>query len=96
MSAPQSPPPNEGKSLFWPIAVNLAVLVLLAGFTGVNVGALSIGIAVLAVVNTIAAGIMALSGRMHYVLAFILSGLVLLLVGLGICALLLSGIGGQH
>ena len=94
MSEPQVPPPKQKKSLLWPVAINLGLLVLIAGFTGINAEALAIGVAALAVVNTIAA--VGLSGRMHYVVAFVFSALVVMLVGLGICALLFSGVGGQH
>lgn len=39
---------------------------------------------------------MGISGRLNYVVAFILSALLVLLIGLGICALLLSNTGGMH
>ncbi len=89
-------PPNEKKPFSWPLALNLGLLVLAALATGADPGALAIVVVVLAVINAIAAGITALSGKMHYVVAFILSTLLVLLIGLGICALMLSNMGGMH
>ena len=57
---------------------------------------LAIVVVVLAVINGIAAILMSISGKMNYVVAFILSGLLVLLIGLGICALLLSNMGSMH
>jgi len=96
MSEPQATPPDGKKPYFWPVALNLGVLVLAALLTGANPGALGIVVLVLAVVNTIAAIITGISGRIHYVVAFILSALLILLIGLGICALMLSNMGGMH
>jgi len=86
-------PPNGKKPYFWPIALNLGLLVLAAISTGAEPEVLGISVLVLVVINTIAVIIMSLSGRMHYVVAFILSAL---LIGFGVCALMLSNMGGMH
>lgn len=93
---PQVPPPDGKKPLFWPIALNLGLLVLAAISSGAEPGVLGIMVLVLVVINTVAAGIMALSGRIHYVLAFVLSALVIGLIGFGACFLMLSNMGGGH
>jgi uncharacterized membrane protein len=89
-------PPNERKPFSWPLALNLGLLVLAALLTEADPGALAIAVVVLAVINGIAAAIMSSSGKMNYVVAFILSALLVLLIGLGICALLLSNMGNMH
>ncbi|MBJ6142993.1 hypothetical protein [Hymenobacter sp. BT559] len=91
-----TPSPNGKKPFSWPIALNLGLLVLAALVTGAEPGALAIVVVVLAVINGIAAVIMSISGKMNYVVAFILSALLILLIGLGICALLLSNMGSMH
>ncbi|RZK23667.1 MAG: hypothetical protein EOO56_04280 [Hymenobacter sp.] len=93
---PATPPPGGKKPFFWPVALNLGLLVLAALLTGAEPGALGIMVLVLVVVNTIAAGIMSFAGRIHFVIAFLLSALVVGLVGFGVCALMLSHIGGGH
>jgi hypothetical protein len=84
------PNPAEKKSPTWPILVNLAILVMSVmvlgteGIVGTVIG--------LVVINVIAAVILGISkGRMHYVLAFILACMVILLIGLGMCALAIMG-----
>jgi uncharacterized membrane protein len=89
-------PPNERKPFSWPLALNLGLLVLAALLTEADPAALAIAVVVLAVINGIAAVIMSSSGKMNYVVAFILSALLVLLIGLGICALLLSNMGNMH
>jgi len=91
-----TPRPDGKKPFSWPLALNLGLLVLAALLTGANPGALAIVVVVLAVINGIAAVITSISGKMNYVVAFILSALLVLLIGLGICALLLSNMGGMH
>jgi hypothetical protein len=91
-----SHPPNGKKPYFWPIALNLGLLVLAAISTGGEPGVLGIMVLVLVVVNTVAAIIMSFAGRMHYVVAFILSALLIGLIGFGVCALMLSNMGGMH
>lgn len=90
------PPPPRKKSWTWPIALNLGLLLLTALLTDANPNALAIGVVVLAGINGLAAAIMGFSGRVNYVGAFLLSALVLLLIGLGICALLLSNLHVNH
>ena len=92
----QPTPPNPKRSFTWPIALNLGLLVLAALATGAEPGALGIVVLVLVVINTVAAIIISFSGRMHYVVAFILSALLIGLIGLGVCALMLSNMGGMH
>jgi len=89
-------PPNGKKPLFWPIALNLGLLVLAAISTGAEPGVLGILVLALVVVNSIAAAIVSFSGRIHYVVAFILSALLIGLIGFGVCALMLSNMGGMH
>lgn len=69
---------------------------LAAIITGGSPGTLVVVVVALAATNAIAAGIMGISGRLNYVGAFILSTLLVLLIGLGICTLLLSNTGGMH
>jgi len=93
---PSPPPPNGKKPLFWPIALNLGLLVLAALASGANPNVLGVVVLVLVLINSIAAAIMSFSGRMHYVVAFILSALLIGLIGFGVCALMLSNLGGGH
>jgi len=96
MSEPQVPPPNGEKPYFWPIALNLGLLVLAALGSGANPNVLGAVVLVLVLVNSIAAAIMSFSGRVHYVVAFILSALLIGLIGFGVCALMLSNLGSMH
>jgi hypothetical protein len=96
MSEPPATPPNPKKSLSWPVALNLGFLLLAALITQADPGALGIVVLVLVVINTVAAIITSLSDRMHYVVAFILSALLIGLIGFGVCALMLSNMGGGH
>jgi hypothetical protein len=90
---PPTPPEKKG-FITWPIGLNLGLLLLLVGLSGGDVGVISSGVFGLVIINGLAAIIVSISGgRMHYVIAFILSCLALLLIGLGVCALLLSNIG---
>jgi L-asparagine transporter-like permease len=89
-------PPNEKKPFSWPLALNLGLLMLAAFLTEADPGGLAVVVLALAVINGIAAVIMRIFGKMNYVLAFVLSMLLILLIGLGICALLLSNMGGMH
>jgi hypothetical protein len=96
MSEPQLPPTPPGKkSPTWPIAVNLSLLLLGGLFFGADFDAFSGTLMGLFLINTVVAIILGISGgKMHYVLAFVLACLVILLVGLGVCALILSN--GLH
>jgi hypothetical protein len=68
-----TPHPNGKKAYLWPVALNLGLLVLAAISTGAEPGVLGILVLVLVVINIVTAVIMSLSGRIHYVVAFILS-----------------------
>ena len=97
METPVPPPnPENKKPITWPLVLNLGVLLVVAAVGGS--GMLPGAVGVLALVNGVAGVINLLAGnRLHYALAFFLSGLLLLLIGLGVCALLLQGIkGGGH
>jgi len=89
-------PPNSKKSFTWPVVLNLGLLLLAALATKAEQSLLGIVVLVLVVINTVAATIMSLAGRMHYVVAFILSALLIGLIGFGVCALMLSNMGGMH
>ena len=89
-------PPNPKKSFTWPVVLNLGLLLLAALATKAEPSLLGIVVLVLVVINTVAATIMSLVGRMHYVVAFILSALLIGLIGFGVCALMLSNMGGMH
>jgi hypothetical protein len=96
MSEPQPTPPGK-KSPTWPIAVNLGLLLLGGLFFGADFDAFSGTLVGLFCINMVAALILGISGgKMHYVLAFVLACLVILLIGGGICALMLSNIKGGH
>ena len=92
----ERPTPPEKKSFTWPLAINLGLLVVAALLTGADPGGLAVAVIALFLVNVVAASIMAIFGRMGYVLAFVLAALLILLIGLGICALLLSNMGSMH
>ncbi len=74
------------------------MLVIAAVATGGDAASLSGVVLSLVIINGLAAGILAMTGhRMHYVLGFVLSCLIIGLVGFGVCALMLSGgLGGMH
>lgn len=94
------PPNSPDKKGFitWPIGLNLGLLLLLVVLSGGDVGVTSSGVLGLVVINGLAGLIIGISGgRVHYVLAFLLSCLALLLIGLGVCAVILSDLhGGMH
>jgi hypothetical protein len=94
---PNLNPPGK-KSPTWPIAVNLALLLLGGLFFGADFAAFSGTLTGLFAINVVAAIILGISGgKMHYVLAFVLACLVILLIGGGICALMLTNMsGGGH
>jgi hypothetical protein len=93
---PSPPPPDGKKPLFWPIALNLCLLVLAALGSGAEPGVLGIVVLVLVVINIVTAIIISFAGRVHYVVAFILSALLIGLIGFGVCALIVSNLGGGH
>ncbi len=94
LSTPPTPP-QEKKPINWPIAVNLGLLVLNFLFTR-SIGSVLIAVLVLAVVNGIAAAMLSFFKKMRWVTAFILSALLVLLIGLGICGLILSNLHINH
>jgi len=99
MTEPQPKPnPPAKKSPTWPVAVNLVLLLLGGLFFGADFAAFSSTLTGLFVINIVAAIILGISGgKMHYVLAFVLACLVILLIGGGICALILTNLkGGGH
>ena len=96
---PQPPNKPEGKkTITWPLIINLGILLLVAAFNSDDLDILPAVIGGLVLVNGVAGIILVISKhRMHYALAFFLSALLLLLIGAGICGLLLSNIkGGGH
>ena len=96
MSEPQPPPPNGKKAYFWPVALNLGLLLLVAVLSEAEPAVMAGAVLALAIVNGVAAFVMSVSGKIDYVVAFLLSGLVIFLIGLGICGLMLSGLGSMH
>ena len=95
---PLPPPlPEEKKPINWPIAINLGLLVLNFLLTQ-SISSVLITVLLLAVVNGIAATLLSFFNKMRWVTAFILSALLVLLIGLGICGLMLKdfGKGGFH
>ena len=93
---PTPPPLPKGKKpVNWPIAVNLGLLVLNFLFTR-SISSVLVAVLVLAVVNGIAAVMLSSFNKMRWVTAFILSALLVLLIGLGICGLILSNLHVNH
>jgi len=96
METPSPPPaPENKKPINWPIAINLGLLVLNFLLTR-SLSSVAISIVVLAIVNGIAAFMLSFFGKMRWVTAFILSALLVLLIGLGICGLILSNLRFNH
>jgi len=85
------PPPEGKKPVNWPIAVNLSLLVLNFLITR-SISSVLIAVLVLAVVNGTAAAMLSFFNKMRWVTAFILSSLLVLLIGLDICGLILSNL----
>jgi hypothetical protein len=90
-----TPPPEEKKPINWPMAVNLGLVVLNFLLTR-SISSVLVAVLVLAVVNGIAAALLSLFNKMRWVTAFILSALLVLLIGLGICGLILSNLHVDH
>lgn len=94
-----TPPPNPPEKkgfITWPIGLNLGLLLLLVGLSGGEVGVISSGVLGMVIINGLAGLIVGISGgRVHYAIAFILSCLALLLIGFGVCALILSDMHGS-
>jgi uncharacterized membrane protein HdeD (DUF308 family) len=97
---PNPTPPNKPdgtRAITWPLIINLGILVLVAAFSGADMDILSGAIGLLVLINGVAGIILIISKhRMHYALAFFLSALLLLLIGAGVCGLMLSNIKGGH
>lgn len=97
MEPPAPPPTPEDKKLInWPIAVNLGLMLVVAISSGADPTALGIAVLALAFTNGVAAFLTLMFGRLNWVLAFVLSALLVLLIGLGICALMFQGLHGGH
>lgn len=92
------PPPNEKKPINWPIVVNLVLLVGAVGLLRGQLGPLGAVIGFLILVNTLAAVLAGIFNRLHWVAAFVLSALLVPLIGLGLCALFIknNGLGHGH
>jgi len=87
---PSPQPPDDKKMPTWPLVVNLLLLLFCAVKGGLS--SLIFAVPTLLVLNAVAAGIIYFSGgKMAYgkalFLAIVLSVLLLLLIGLGMCAL---------
>ncbi|MBF9221071.1 hypothetical protein [Hymenobacter ruricola] len=96
MQTPPPPPAPDNKNpVTWPLVINLGLLLLVAVMGGVNLLPGAVGVLVL--INGVAGLINLLAGnRLHYALAFFLSALLLLLIGAGICGILLSNMGPMN
>jgi hypothetical protein len=96
---PNPTPPPKKPALMWPVGVNLLLLLAAAVYARGNAAFISSAIAALVVVNLFAALLLAFFSRMHWVVAFVLSAVLLPLIGLGLCAVIISmngGLGGGH
>lgn len=78
--------------------VNLGILLLVAVLSGGGFGMVTWAIPVLLIINGVAAVIMKISGRINWFFAFVLSTLLLALIGAGICGLILANLnlGSMH
>ena len=90
------PPPNGKKPINWPIAVNLLLLLAAVAYVRGEVGQLGVVIIILVLINGCAAMLTSFFGRLHWVAAFVLSALLVPLIGFGLCALYISANGGLH
>lgn len=88
---PAPPPPEKPSSFKWPALVNLALLVLAACFSKGDSGMLAIAVGILTATNVLAALIALVIGWRNWVAAFILSGILVVLIGLGACFMMLKG-----
>ena len=91
-----TPPPGEKKPINWPIAVNLLLLLAAIVYERGEVGSMGVVIIALVLINGSAAVLTRLFGRLHWVAAFMLSALLVPLIGFGLCALYISANGGLH
>ncbi|WP_125916687.1 hypothetical protein [Hymenobacter coccineus] len=88
--------PNGKSPKTWLIGVNLGLMLLVAVLSQGEPVVLAGTVVALAVINGIAAFLMAVSGKLNWVTAFLLSALLVFIIGLGICGLMLSNLGGMH
>ena len=88
--------PKDRKPLLWPIVVNLTVLVGISAFYGGSAAALSGPLLILVIINLLAALLMSRFKKLNWVIAFLLSALLLPLIGFGVCAAFIAMNGGIH
>lgn len=97
---PTPPPLPKGKKpVNWPIAVNLLLLLAAVVYMRGELGGLGVVIIALVLINGFAAMLTSFFGRLNWVAAFVLSALLVPLIGFGLCALYISangGLGGGH
>lgn len=87
---PQPAPPSKERRFIWPLLINLSLLVLAVAKDDGD-STIFFSIVGLIIINGIAALIIYFSkGAMHFVRAFLLSCLLIALIGLGICGVMLS------
>ena len=96
MESLPTPPPEDKKPLLWPVAVNLVALVGISAFLGSSAQVVASTILTLAVVNLFAALLVSRFHRLNWVFAFLLSALLLPLIGFGVCAAYIMMRGGIH
>ena len=95
MESPPAPP-TPNKPLLWPIVVNLVALVGINMALGSSAATVASTIIGLVVVNLLAALLVSRFNRLNWVVAFLLSALLLPLIGFGLCALYIQLNGGLH
>lgn len=99
MESPRLPdpaPPPPKNSYTWPIIINLALLLLAAAGTGGDPAAMSGPVAALALLNAITAAVAGFRGKLKWVIVFVSTALLILLIGFGTCMLMLKGTGGGN
>lgn len=99
MESPRHPnpvPPPPKNSYTWPIIINLALLLLAAIGTGGDPAAMSGPIAALALLNAMTAAVAGFRGKLKWVVVFVSTALLILLIGFGSCMLMFKGMGDGH
>ena len=94
VSTPPETPPSKKKPINWPIAVNLGLLVVAVVLYRGEPGSVGVVVVALVLINGMAALLMGLFGRLHWVAAFVLSALLVPLIGFGLCILVIEANGG--
>ena len=89
-----TPPPK--KPLMWPVAVNLAALVVAVVALGASSDSILLIIVALTLINLLAAMLTGMFRRLNWVAAFLLSALLVPLIGFGLCAMYIQLNGGLH